>query len=102
MSVEVCVRYGERPCLSPAAFPHYSGRKSVNFANGTRKDSYPDGRLSIRFANGDIKIQQATGRVDYFYSEVISQEEGARRGRQNDVIAHCRFDGGIRRPSTCI
>ena len=48
-----------------------SGRKRVDFANGTRKDSHPDGRLTIRFANGDVKMQQASGQVDYFYSEVM-------------------------------
>ena len=47
-----------------------SGRRRVDFANGTVKTTHTDGRQSIRFSNGDIKMQSPGGRVDYFYSEV--------------------------------
>ena len=55
------------PCIPSS---HRSGRKVVEFANGTRKVSYPDGRLTICFSNGDVKAQRASGRVDYYYAEV--------------------------------
>ena len=31
------------------------GRRTVIFANGTRKDQFPDGHTTIRFTNRDIK-----------------------------------------------
>lgn len=31
------------------------GRRSVLFANGTRKQHFPDGHTTIRFTNNDIK-----------------------------------------------
>ena len=48
----------------------FSGRRRVEFANGTVKTTHADGRQSIRFSNGDFKLHSPGGRVDYFYSEV--------------------------------
>lgn len=39
------------------------GRRSVLFANGTRKQQFPDGHTTIRFTNRDIKRFFPCGRL---------------------------------------
>eukprot|EP00798_Chlamydomonas_sp_ICE-L_P014972 gene14972-21028_t len=47
-----------------------SGKRCVDFSNGTRKVTLASGCTSIYFSNLDVKRQHPSGRIDYFYAEV--------------------------------
>lgn len=47
-----------------------SGRRVVQFSNGTTKDIMPDGRTTVKFNNGDVKqTYPDTGLVVYYYAD---------------------------------
>ncbi|KAL6760076.1 T-complex protein 10 C-terminus-domain-containing protein [Haematococcus lacustris] len=47
-----------------------SGKRVVDFGNGTRKVVLPGGATTITFAKGDVKHQLPWGTTQYYYKEV--------------------------------